>query len=249
MKRSCMLGLGLLLFPANAFAQETQTQEPVALAPVEEAPPPQPKREELPMERLRVNGGLKIGYVGTRGFDTYADSNTLPQFSLDATYMLWSSGRLGLAAGLGWDVGGRGDELRGLDTSLTIHRFLVPLEARVGLRPWVWAFGKVSPGAMLALAEIKDASSPQPLTASGWAFATDISAGATFAFGPRRKADRKSVRFLMTPEIGYSITSAAPLRPNPGREDDELLGSDQDTNLRSVALSGFFWRTTVGVAW
>jgi hypothetical protein len=245
MKRSMMLSLAILLLPASAFAQETQ--ESVPLPPLEEAPPP-PKREELPMERLRVNGGFKIGYVGTRGFDTYAESNTLPQFSIDATYMLWSSGRLGLAAGLGWDVGGRGDDLRGLDTRLTAHKFLVPLEARVGLKPWVWAFGKVSPGALLALSEIKDASSPQPLGASGWAFATDISAGATFAIGPR-KHDRKSVRFILTPEIGYAITTAAPLRPNPGRAEDELLGSDQDTSLRSVALSGFFWRATAGVAW
>lgn len=241
MKRSMILAMGLVLFPATAFAQE---------APVEETPlpQPQPKRDETPMERLRVNGGLKVGYVGTRGFDTYADSNTLPQFSIDATYMLWSSGRLGLAAGLGWDAGGRGDQLRGLDTSLATHRFLVPLEARVGINRWLWAFGKVSPGAMLAIAEVKDGSSPQPLTGSGWAFATDVSAGATFAIG-RRKEDRKSVRFIITPEIGYAVTSAAPLRPNPGREDDELLGSDQNTNLRSVALSGFFWRATAGVAW
>ena len=32
--------------------------------------------------------------------------------------------------------------------------------------------------------------------------ATDVSAGATFAIGPR-KSDRKGVRFLVTPEIGY----------------------------------------------
>jgi hypothetical protein len=241
MKRFTLLAGGLFLLPANAFAEDAQ-QAPQP----EEAP--QPQRYETPMERLRVNGGLKIGYVGTRGFDTYADSNTLPQLSIDATYMLWSSGRLGLAAGLGWDVGGRGDDLRGLDTRLTMHRFLVPLEARIGLEPWLWAFGKVSPGAVLALSEIRDASSPQPLSASGWAFATDVSAGATFAFGPR-KHERKSVRFIVTPELGYSLTTAAPLRPNPGREEDELLGADQDTRLRSVALSGLFWRTTVGVAW
>ena len=247
MKRSSLFAAVLVLSPATAFAQEA-SPESTPLPPLEEAPPPPPKKNELPMERLRVNGGAKIGYVDSRGFDTYASSDTLPQFSIDATYMLWSSGRLGLAAGLGWDVGGRSDTLRGLDTSLTMNRFLVPLEARFALKPWVWAFGKVSPGAMVARAEIKDGSSPQPLTATGWAFATDLSAGATFAVGSR-KADRRSVRFILTPEVGYSITTAAPLRPNPGREADELLGSDQDTSLRSVALSGFFWRATAGVAW
>lgn len=57
------------------------------------------------------------------------------------------------------------------------------------------------------------------------------------------------MRLIITPEIGDSLTTAAPMNANPGREEDELLGADADTSLRSVALSGFFWRTTVGVAW
>jgi hypothetical protein len=241
--RRFILAIGLLLVPANAFAQDARE------APVTpESTPPPAETNPLPMERLRVSGGFKIGYVGSRGFDTYADTDTLPQFSIDATYMLWSSGRLGLAAGLGWDAGGRDEKLRGLDTNFAMHRFLVPLEARLGLKEWVWAFGKVAPGAALALGKIEDPSSPAALSSSGWAFATDLSAGATFAVGAR-KGDRRSVRFIMTPEVGYSITTAAPMNANPGRDADDLLGTDADTNLRSVALSGFFWRATVGLAW
>jgi hypothetical protein len=231
-----VLAFGLLLLPANALAQEAEEYAPRI------------ETKKLPMEPLRVSGGFKIGYVGSRGFDTYADTDTLPQFSIDATYMLWSTGRLGLAAGVGWDAGGRDESLRGLKTNFAMHRFLVPLEARVAMTEWVWAFGKVAPGAALALGKIQDPSAPSALSSSGWAFATDLSAGATFAIGSRR-ADRHSVRFIMTPEIGYSITTAASMNANPGRDADDLLGADADTHLRPVALSGFFWRATVGLAW
>jgi hypothetical protein len=202
-------------------------------------------REPLP-DRFRLSAGLRIAYVHTHGFDTFADTNTLPQLSIDGTYAFYNSGRLALAAGLGWDVGGRGSDLRGLDTSLTAHRFLVPLEARVTVLPWLWAFGKVAPGAALVLTDIEDPSAPRSLGSAGWAFAGDVSAGASFVIG-KRAPGKHRVRVLLTPEIGYSITTAAPVHASPGRNEDELLGSDADTNLRSVALSGLFWRATLGV--
>ena len=37
------------------------------------------------------------------------------------------------------------------------------------------------------------------------------------------------------------------MHPNPGRADEDLLGSDEDVSLRSLALSGFFWRASVGM--
>ena len=73
--------------------------------------------------------------------------------------------------------------------------------------------------------------------------------GARAAYHSRKvRPAKRGIRFIMTPEVGYSFTTAASLSANPGREADELLGADADTNLRSVALSGFFWRTTGGVA-
>lgn len=234
MKRALMLStLGVVLsLAAPAAAQE---------AP-DAAPPPSPK-----MERFRVSGGLKVGYVATHGFDTFADSNTLPQLSLDGTYAFARRGRFALAAGLGWDVGGRSSELRGLTANLTTHRFLVPIEARYAVVPWLWAFGKVAPGAALATADIEDPSAPRSLSDSGWAFAAEASAGASFVIGKRREG-RRGVRFLITPEIGYAVTTKAPLHPSPGRDDDELLGSDATTDLRGVALSGLFWRASFGLA-
>lgn len=264
MKRaSFAFPIAILFFSTGALAQEPSTEPlpaPAAEAAPEPAPPPvraapperyerytidERLREPLP-DRFRVSGGLRIAYVHTHGFDTFADTNTLPQFSIDGTYAFLTTGRLSLAAGLGWDIGGRSSDLRGLDASLTAHRFMVPIEARVSVLPWLWGFGKIAPGAALVLTDIEDPSAPRSLGASGWALSGDISAGASFVIG-KRAPDKRSVRVLVTPEIGYSVTTAAPLHANPGRDEDELLGTDADTNLRSVALSGLFWRATIGV--
>lgn len=245
MKRAAIaIPLVVLSFSASALAQE-QPETPPPL------PPPEPYVAEPPprapiAERFRVSGGLRMAYVHTHGFDTFADTNALPQLSIDGTYAFYNSGRFALAAGLGWDAGGRSSDLRGLKSSLTVHRFMVPVEARMTVLPWLWAFGKLAPGVALALADIEDPSAPRSLGASGWAFAADVSAGASFVLG-KRPTDKRSVRVLLTPELGYAVTTAAPLHASPGRSDDELLGSDADTSLRSVALSGLFWRATVGL--
>lgn len=218
--------------PAYRVAEEDAGERP-------EAPP----RYDL----VRVNVGPRIGYVGTRGFDTFAKNDVLAQLSIDATYPVLSRGKLVLGAGLGYDVGGRSDSLRGLDASLQAHRFYVPIEARYAVFPGLVPFVKVSPGAALAAASIADGTSTKDLSATGWAFALDASVGASILLGPRKRLDRRLARFWLTPEIGYAATTAAKLSVATGRDDKDVLGSDERTNLRSLALSGLFWRATVGV--
>ena len=200
-----------------------------------------------PPERFRVNAGLRVSYPSTTGFDQFGDVNTLPQFSIDGTYAFHRSGRLALAAGLGWDVGGRTGTLRTLETSLTVHRFLVPIEARYDVTSWVWAFGKIAPGAALVLTAVDEPSAPDTLKGSGWAFAADLSVGTTFVVG-RRKPGKTTPRFLLTPEIGYSLTTAAPATLETGRAEENTLGTDEATRLDPVALGGIFWRASVGIA-
>ncbi|MBX3215763.1 MAG: hypothetical protein KF850_27240 [Labilithrix sp.] len=195
---------------------------------------------------IRVNMGVRVGYVPSRGFDTFSSNDVLPQFSIDGTYPLFTSGKLVLGAGLGWDVGGRAGTVRGFDASLATHRLYVPLEGRWHWSPGLSVFGKIAPGAVAAIASVQDPSSPNELSTTGWAFSADASVGASILLGPRQHPEKRTIRFWLTPEIGYAVTTNAPLRGNPGRADEDLLGSDESTNLRSLALSGLFWRASVG---
>ena len=269
MKRVVLLmSLPLLLVSSVAFAQEKEIdpgydapalpQKPapqpteivaspptVNVAPTPDADRPQPEGSPR-FDFIRANAGLKLGYIGSRAYDTFAENDVLPQASIDGTYTFLTSGRLALAAGAGWDVGGSHAKLRGNDAYLTAHRLYVPIEARLHFRSW-YAFAKASPGAAAMVGWVKEPSAPNgEISRTGWAFATDASLGASFLLGPRTNLDKRAVRFWATPEIGYAFTTAATMRMDPGRDENDQLGTDQHTALRSLALSGLFWRASVG---
>jgi len=237
---------------------------PAALQPDDVAavpPAPAPSQAERPSaspdttepqggpryDLIRVNVGLRIGYLPSRGFDTFSSNDVLPQFSVDGTYPLLTAGRLVLGAGVGWDVGSRSDSVRGLSSSLTTHHLYVPIEGRWHLSSGLSAFVKVAPGASAAIASVRDSATSNELSTTGWAFSADASVGASILMGPRARMDKRTPRFWLTPEVGYSFTTNAPLRAGIGRDEKDLLGSDESANLRALALSGFFWRASVGM--
>lgn len=229
--------------PPTEFVPAAPVTIPAAPEP-DEAPRAHEPRHDL----YRLNLGMRVGYVATSGFDTFASSDTLAQLSIDGAAPVLTRGDLVLAVGLGWDVGGRSDKLRGLEASLTAHRLYVPIEARYHLARPLFAFAKLSPGATAAVVSVTEPSSPSPLSTTAWAFSGDLSVGASVLLGPSSKKSRegrRALQFWLTPELGWAYTTNAPLRLHTEREGREMLGEDESMTLRSLALSGFFWRATL----
>ncbi len=267
--------LALAFFLATPVVARAQAAEPAGAneeppAPVE-APPAESARAAPPLtyrappallgaenatpavetpphyDYLRVGLGFRIGYIGSDAFDTFADDDVLAQMSLDASYAFYTKGKLAVAAGLGWDVGSRTSGARGLTTKLTMHRLTVPIEARWYFASWFDVFAKVAPGAGALYARIEDPSSPSTLEHAPWVFATDLSAGASFRLVGGSDHTKRSPRLWLTPEVGYGFTTDRALRPRPSRDEADVLGRDESTNLGSLALSGVFWRMSVAL--
>jgi hypothetical protein len=196
---------------------------------------------------LRATLGLKVGYVATSGFDTFAKSDTLPQFSLEVSDGVFSRGRATLGIGLGLDLGGRSSDLRGLDADLTTARFAVPLEARWAFARPLWGVVRLSPGAAYAHARLKGLADPSELVDAAWGFSLDASAGAIVVLGGSGDAAKNGPRFVALPEVGYAFATPLALAPTPSRGKDEVLGSEAGARVPDVTLSGFFWRASVGV--
>jgi hypothetical protein len=194
-----------------------------------------------------VNLGFRVGYLPSRGLDAFADNDVLTQFSLDGTYPLFVRNKLVLAAGLGLDFGGRSDSIRGMSSSLSAGRLYVPLEARYAIVPGLLAFAKIAPGAAGMSATVHETTSGKDLSASAWAFSADASLGASILIQPRKRLDKRMPRFWFTPEVGYGYTTQAKLSLDTGRDGKDVLGSDESTRLRPLALSGVFWRASVGM--
>lgn len=259
---SMISSLVVMLAAPLAFAQPQEPLPPVepppSAAPLAPPAPPEPapqatKPAEQPLptpegppryDLVRIDVGGRVGYVKDSAYDAFATNDTLAQFSIDGTYPVYAKGKLVLGAGLGWDYGGRSDGLRGFSSSMKAHRFSVPLEARWHAVPGLFAFGRLAPGAALVVASVDNGGAE--VSGSSWAFSTDASVGASILLGPRSHWDqRKSPRFWLTPEVGYGFTTNASLALGRGREAKDLLGSDEDVRLRSLSLSGVFWRLAV----
>jgi hypothetical protein len=228
--------------PAPALPTLSVASPARASSEPDQAMSERPPRYDL----IRLNVGLRVGYIPNRAFDTFASSDVLSQLSIDGTYPLLTKGKVVLGVGLGWNVGGRSDTVRGFESSVTAHRLSVPIEGRYHVKPWLYGFGKLAPGAAVMSASVKDGALPGGLSATGWAFSADASVGASILLGSHKHLDRRALRLWATPEIGYAYTTDAPLRASAGRDDKDVLGSDESTSLRALALSGLFWRASIG---
>lgn len=217
--------------------------EPDQLAPPTVRPAGPPR-----FTYLRASAGMKLGAFGDAGLDTFASDDVIPSLSMDVSYTLFVVRRFSLACGVGWDVGGRASDLRGVaKTSIATHRFSVPIEGRYHFAGWLYAFGKLAPGAALHYVSVHDASSKDPLTDTLGGFSGEASLGASLLVGPYRDYDRRTVRFWITPEIGYGWTTSSPVHPTPSGNPNDVLGSNAPVNLGSLAMRGIFWRLGVAV--
>ncbi|MBX3230012.1 MAG: hypothetical protein KIT84_25740 [Labilithrix sp.] len=236
------------------YTMPAAAPEPEAAPDVDRPPPPGVGKPRYDLWRIGVGG--RFDYVGTSGFDTFADDNFLGNIAIDATYPLLTRDKLTLGVGLGYSVGGRDGHLRGMSTNLAVHRFQAPIEARYHFIPQVYGFVKVAPGAAGIFAEIVDSSSPNALKDTAWAFSADASVGAGILLGPRKYVakggtgpdadlERRTLRIWAVPELGYGYTTRPGLDLRPDRDANDALGTDERVRVNGLALSSFFWRLSI----
>lgn len=260
------IGLAAITCSVHANAQGAAARSPSALPPPDssgtaDAPPallatrsPTPDVAtttaggDLGSKRdfFKVTAGVRVGWVSDSGLDPFATTDALAGVSLGVSRSLWRApgDRLALAAGGAYDGGGRGSNARGLDAGLAWHRFTIPIEGRYHVLPMLYGFARLSPGAHFTTVRIKDPSASGNLGADGWAFATDLSVGASVLLGPH--GARSRARIWLTPEVGYMATSALALALTPSDRDDPRVAAP--TELGSLGMNGPFMRITADVS-
>lgn len=237
--------------PAVAYADDPPPlpAAPAAPEPIPVAMPAEAPRQEFAPRNdfLRISGGVRVNYVTSSGYDTFASNDALGQFSLEGSYAFLSSSRFSLAAGGAWDVGGRASGLRGTSSSLTLHRLSAPLEGRVHVSRAFYGFVRVAPGAAAILTSVGQQGGQRDLEGTAWVFAADASVGTSILLGPRKETEKRSPRVWLTPEFGYSFATEADIKGVTRRDDP--LGSDERTNFGTLALNGVFWRVSAAITY
>jgi hypothetical protein len=195
----------------------------------------------------RAELSYRGSFVAGRGFEPFSDNGFLPQVSLTASRTLFVSGPFSFAPGLAWDRGTSTSTARGDATSLAVDRLTVPLEGRVHLGSWGYAFVRGAPGAALQRAEVDDASSPSPLVASRWVFVADASAGYDWLLWSAREPESPGVRVWVHGEGGYGWTASQALALAPaGADSDPRKGTGP--TLGSLSMTGPFFRLGAAVS-
>jgi hypothetical protein len=153
---------------------------------------------------------------------------------------------LGLAVGLGIDIGGSSSFARNADSDLTLSRFLLLAEGRYHVFPRLHAFGRLAPGVSRGSATLREASSPgyAPLLDSFTTLAVDASAGAAFCFSGLYS----QIGAWLLADVGYGWTPQHHLRLSP-----DLAERDRDKvaplDLGNLAARGILFRFALALSY
>jgi hypothetical protein len=186
--------------------------------------------------------GFRVGKISSEGFDPFADSDELAQFSVGFGRTIVTAGNISLAGLFLYDIGGRSGEARGATTDLTVHRLTLGIEGRYHFIRQLFVFGRVAPGTIHTIATLEDVSTiVVNQSARNWVFATDLSAGAMFELtgfpGHQRK---RRPNLWITFEGGYGFAGKSELSMTP--DDDSGPERAEPIELGSLALNGPFMR-------
>jgi hypothetical protein len=186
--------------------------------------------------------GFRVAKVSSSGFDPFADSDELAQFSVGVGRTVMTAGSFSLAGLFLYDIGGRSNEARGADTDLTVHRLTLGAEARYHFFRQFFVFGRVAPGAIHSIATIEDLSTGVESQATrDWVFATDLSAGASLDLSGFSKYSRKrKVAAWITLEGGYGFAGETELSMAADGGEGPVRAEPLD--LGPLALAGPFMR-------
>jgi hypothetical protein len=200
-------------------------------------------------EMWRVELGYRGSYIPSTGYDPFSTNDFFPEFSASASRTVWTSSpfpnAFSFAPGLSWDFGTTGATARGDNTSLTMHRFTVPLEGRLHFGRWGYALLRVAPGVATTKVSVNDAASPAPLESTRWLFATDISAGYAWLVWPRARSSN-GARLWIQGDGGYGFVTddRLALAPKSSGASQPVSG----VNLGSLSMSGGFFRLGAAIS-
>lgn len=224
-------------------ASAARAQDPAA--PVESVAP------SSRIDRLKVMTRLEIGYRGNfvtdAGYNPFSTQDHFGQFSVAASRTLFASGHFSFAPGFSWEYGRTSATARGDASSLEVHRLAVPLEGRMHIGAWGYAFLRAAPAVALENAEVNDPTAPTSLTKSRWLFASDLSAGYAYPVWSRAPRSELAPRLWLQADGGYGVIVGQRLNLAPDLPaGDPRLASGVD--LGSLTMRGAFVRVAAAIS-
>jgi hypothetical protein len=193
---------------------------------------------------------MRSDLVPSAGLDPFATTDSMPQTALAVGYRFGHDVMSGVGVSLEWDHGTSSATARGTDTSLTVDRLSLGLDARVAIRTRLAAFARLAPGLMRHHATFNEPSAPPPPYREGasgglqqtvWVPVADLSGGVVVRLGDVRPDSRRTFTFLAVGEGGYGLARAHDVTLAPDHQ-TPAGRTDEPVHLRQLGFSGAFVR-------
>ncbi len=176
--------------------------EPTEMA----ALPPPTDYETLPLARHQdhwfASGGYRASWIEDAAFDPFSEDDVLGQLSLNAGRTVYAQDRLSVAVSGMFDFGTTSAPARSLNAEYKALRLGLGLEGRYHLRSWLYAYARVTPGAVRTEASLDSTFGPH-YEAVNWSAAVDGSLGAAIRIIGTRDGRKFSPRVWLFAEVGY----------------------------------------------
>ncbi|MEO8213678.1 MAG: hypothetical protein ABI560_10815 [Myxococcales bacterium] len=199
---------------------------------------------------LTASAGMRSDLVASAGLDPFAATDSIPQTALAVGYRFGHDVMSGIGVAFEWDHGNSTATARGTDTSLTVDRLSLGLDARVAIRTRLAAFARLAPGLMRHHASFNEPAAPPPayqegapgaLQQTAWVPAADLSGGLVLRIGDVRPDQRRTFTFLVVGEGGYGLARAHDLTVASNHQ-TPAGRTDEPVHLGRLAFSGMFLR-------
>jgi hypothetical protein len=235
--RAAAVAAAILALPASTVAAPLAHDD---LPPAIEQVGPPPARAD---RGFQLSVDVRSALFRGAGYDPFSNNDVFVQTGVAGTWALHTSPTLSTAGGASFESGSAGASARGAETSLSLRRLAAVLEQRFAPRPWVYAFGRVSPGWLSGSASLSDASIAAPLRTSFSTFAVDASLGVA----ARLTGSRTRAGLWVVGDAGYGWApdqrlALAPALPGP---DASKAGV---TTLADLAPRGVFFRFALAIS-
>lgn len=226
-------GVALSLFTLGASAQDASSTE---------------RDDSLGnhQKNIRLDAGARTQFVNSRALDAFASNDVIAQLSLAASIDFWARDRLSVAAGVGFDYGGRSASARSGEASLDLRRFSLLPEVRYHLLRVLALTAKAGPTLTRQKAVLSGGLGTDQSKAA-WKLGVDATAGvAVEVFGYASGKSNKP-RLWLTAEGGYGWTAPnrLVLEPNESSSAPQRLTA---LDLGELSLSGPLFRVTAAVS-
>lgn len=227
---SARFGLFSLLLATFTFGAARAEAEPEPLAP------------HQPYAQASL--GVRVGKVSDTGYDAFASSDELAQFSLGLGATVFRHQRFSLVAAGFWDYGQKSSSARGAQTELDVHRLSVGPELRYHLLPPLFFFVHALPAFAHTSASLDDTVAEVTRYARHWSYGVDVAGGAAFeVYGARTGRPQPRVWIVAEGGYGYLGSTSLEMQPDAGQGPQRPAAVD----LGSLSLAGPYFRASAAV--